>query len=51
MVTAGFAARHIGTGTTFPSIEMGTPVGGPCAPGYSCAFGSASRNSIARGYL
>ncbi len=35
------AARHIGTNTTFPSIEMGTPVGGPCAPGYSCAFGSA----------
>jgi hypothetical protein len=35
------AARHIGTGTTFPSIEMGTPNGGPCAPGYSCAFGSA----------
>ena len=35
------AARYIGTNTTFPSIEMGTPVGGPCSPGYSCAFGSA----------
>lgn len=35
------AARYIGAKTTFPSIEMGTPVGGPCAPGYSCAFGSA----------
>ncbi|MEY4642697.1 MAG: hypothetical protein RLZZ227_2691 [Pseudomonadota bacterium] len=35
------AARYIGTNTTFPSIEMGTPNGGPCAPGYSCAFGSA----------
>ncbi len=35
------AARTIGTNTTFPSIEVGTPVGGPCAPGYSCAFGSA----------
>ena len=27
------AARYIGTNTTFPSIEMGTPVGGPCSPG------------------
>jgi hypothetical protein len=35
------AARHIGQGTTFPSIEVGTPTGGPCAPGYSCAFGSS----------
>lgn len=35
------AARHIGAGTTFPSIEVGTPVGGPCAAGYSCAFGSS----------
>lgn len=35
------AARYIGANTTFPSIEMGTPVGGPCSPGYSCAFGSA----------
>ncbi len=35
------AARHIGRGTTFPSIELGTPVGGPCAAGYSCAFGSS----------
>jgi hypothetical protein len=35
------AARYIGANTTFPSIEMGTPTGGPCAPGYSCAFGSA----------
>lgn len=35
------AARHVGANTTFPSIEMGTPTGGPCAPGYSCAFGSA----------
>ncbi len=35
------AARHIGRGTTFPTIELGTPVGGPCAAGYSCAFGSS----------
>jgi len=35
------AARQIGQGTTFPSIEVGTPTGGPCAPGYSCAFGSS----------
>lgn len=35
------AARHIGQSTTFPSIELGTPVGGPCAAGYSCAFGSS----------
>jgi hypothetical protein len=35
------AARHIGKSTTFPSIELGTPVGGPCAAGYSCSFGSS----------
>ncbi|MES2604559.1 MAG: DUF1552 domain-containing protein [Pseudomonadota bacterium] len=35
------AARHIGGNTTFPSIELGTPNGGPCAAGYSCAFGSS----------
>ncbi|MBN4053611.1 DUF1552 domain-containing protein [Haliea sp. AH-315-K21] len=35
------AARHIGQGTTFPSIEVGTPTGGPCAPGFSCSFGSS----------
>ncbi len=35
------AARYIGQGTTFPSIEVGTPNGGPCAPGYSCSFGSS----------
>jgi hypothetical protein len=35
------AARYIGSSTTFPSIEVGTPVGGPCAAGYSCAFGSS----------
>ncbi|MDY6982201.1 MAG: DUF1552 domain-containing protein, partial [Pseudomonadota bacterium] len=35
------AARHVGANTTFPSIEMGTPTGGPCAPGFSCSFGSA----------
>ena len=35
------AAQHIGQGTTFPSIEVGTPVGGPCAAGYSCSFGSS----------
>jgi len=34
------AAQHIGN-TTFPSIEVGTPTGGPCAPGFSCAFGSS----------
>lgn len=35
------AARKIGTTTTFPSIEVGTPDQGPCAPGFSCAFGSS----------
>jgi hypothetical protein len=35
------AAQHIGTATTFPSIEVGTPTGGPCAAGYSCSFGSS----------
>lgn len=35
------AARHIGSATTFPSIEVGTPTGGPCAAGYSCSFGSS----------
>lgn len=35
------AARHIGNNTTFPSLEMGTPTGGPCAPGVSCSFGSS----------
>lgn len=35
------AARQIGNGTTFPSIEVGTTTGGPCSPGYSCSFGSA----------
>lgn len=35
------AASHIGQATTFPSIEVGTPTGGPCAPGFSCAFGSS----------
>lgn len=35
------AARYIGGNTTFPSIEVGTPVGGPCAAGYSCSFGSS----------
>src|SRR5690606_31378417 len=34
------AANHIGAGTTFPSIEVGTANGGPCAPNYSCDFGS-----------
>jgi hypothetical protein len=35
------AAQYIGKDTTFPSIEVGTPAGGPCAPGYSCAFGNS----------
>jgi hypothetical protein len=35
------AAQYIGRDTTFPSIEVGTPVGGPCAAGYSCSFGSS----------
>jgi hypothetical protein len=35
------AARHIGQNTTFPSIEVGTPNGGPCAPGTSCSFGNS----------
>ena len=35
------AAQQIGQGTTFPSIEVGTPSGGPCAPGFSCSFGSS----------
>jgi hypothetical protein len=36
------AAAAIGQGTTFPSIEAGTPNGGgPCAPGTACSFGSS----------
>ena len=35
------AAQKIGQGTTFPSLEVGTPTGGPCAPGFSCSFGSS----------
>ncbi len=35
------AARYIAGETTFPSIEVGTPTGGPCSPGFSCDFGSA----------
>jgi hypothetical protein len=35
------AAQYIGKTTTFPSIEVGTPTGGPCAAGYSCSFGSS----------
>lgn len=35
------AAQQIGQGTTYPSIEVGTPTGGPCAPGFSCSFGSS----------
>jgi len=35
------AAQQIGQGTTFPSMEVGTPSGGPCAPGFSCSFGSS----------
>jgi hypothetical protein len=35
------AAQRIGQSTTFPSIEVGTPSGGPCAPGFSCSFGSS----------
>ena len=35
------AARYIGQGTTFPSIEVGTPTGGPCSPGISCSFGNS----------
>ncbi|HTQ99109.1 MAG TPA: DUF1552 domain-containing protein [Candidatus Acidoferrum sp.] len=35
------AASVIGKDTTFPSIELGTPDSGPCAPGYSCSFGSS----------
>jgi len=35
------AARYIGQETTFPSIEVGTPTGGPCSPGLSCSFGNS----------
>ncbi|MFT5321893.1 MAG: hypothetical protein ACI934_002054 [Pseudohongiellaceae bacterium] len=35
------AAQRMGQGTTFPSIEVGTPTGGPCAPGFSCSFGNS----------
>ena len=35
------AAAHLGQKTTFRSIEMGTPTGGPCAPGVSCSFGNS----------
>lgn len=35
------AARYIGKNTTFPTIEVGTATGGPCAPGFPCTFGSS----------
>ncbi len=35
------AAQRIGQGTTFPSIELSTATNGPCAPGFSCAFGNS----------
>jgi Protein of unknown function (DUF1552) len=35
------AAQKIGAATTFPSLEVGTPDSGPCAAGYSCAFGNS----------
>jgi hypothetical protein len=41
MTADQLAAQYIGKGTTFPSLEMGTPVGGPCAPNFSCSFGSS----------
>lgn len=34
------AARFLAGDTPFPSLEMATPTGGPCAAGYSCSFGS-----------
>lgn len=34
------AAQYIGQTTAFPSIEVATPTGGPCAAGFSCSFGS-----------
>lgn len=34
------AARNLGTETAFPSLQLGTPSGGPCAPGVPCYFGS-----------
>ncbi|MDT8398192.1 MAG: DUF1552 domain-containing protein [Pseudomonadales bacterium] len=34
------AAKYMGQGTAFPSLELATPTGGPCAAGYSCSFGS-----------
>ena len=35
------AANHLGEDTTFRSLQVGTPTTGPCAPGYSCDFGSS----------
>lgn len=35
------AAHHLGQNSTFPSLQLATPTSGPCAPSYSCDFGSA----------
>ena len=34
------AARYLAGDNPFPSLEMATPTGGPCAAGFSCSFGS-----------
>lgn len=35
------AAKYLGQETTFPSLQVATPTTGPCAPGFSCDFGSS----------
>src|SRR5690606_9424391 len=35
------AARYLGQDSTFPSLQLATPTTGPCAPGFSCDFGSS----------
>lgn len=40
MTADQIAARFLAGDTPFPSLEMATPTGGPCAAGYSCSFGS-----------
>lgn len=34
------AARALGSETAFQSLQLGTPSGGPCAPGVPCYYGS-----------
>jgi hypothetical protein len=34
------AARHLGQGTPFPSMELATEGGGVCDPGFGCSYGN-----------